>query len=42
MKKYSIIIAILMVNWYLYISSCSTGGHIGTKHHKVSAGVQAH
>jgi len=24
------------------ISSCSAGAHVGTKHHSVSAGTQAH
>jgi hypothetical protein len=41
MKKLSIIAAMLMVIG-ITISSCSAGAHIGTKHHKVSAGAQAH
>jgi hypothetical protein len=39
MKKYSIIVAILMVMGISF-SSCSAGGHIGTKHHQVSADTQ--
>lgn len=38
MKKYSIIVAMLMVIG-ISISSCSTSGRIGTKHHEVSAGA---
>jgi hypothetical protein len=41
MKKYSIIIALVML-FGASISSCSAGAHIGTKHHQVSAGTQAH
>ncbi|MFC3827769.1 MULTISPECIES: hypothetical protein [Niastella] len=41
MKKLSIIVAMLMVIG-VSISSCSAGAHIGTKHHGVSAGAQAH
>lgn len=41
MKKYSIIMAMLVV-FGVSLSSCSAGGHIGTKHHKVSAGAQVH
>lgn len=41
MKKYSIIVAMLMV-LAASVSSCSAGGHIGTKKHSVSAGAQAH
>lgn len=41
MKKYSIIIAMVML-FGASISSCSAGAHIGTKHHQVSAGTQAH
>lgn len=41
MKKYSIIVAMLMV-FGVTISSCSAGAHIGTKHHQVSANTQAH
>lgn len=41
MKKLSIIVAMLTVIG-VTISSCSAGAHIGTKHHSVSAGTQAH
>lgn len=41
MKKFSIIVAMMMV-FGAAISSCSAGAHIGTKHHQVSAGTQAH
>lgn len=41
MKKFSIIVAMLVMVG-VSISSCSAGAHIGTKHHKVSAGAQAH
>jgi hypothetical protein len=41
MKKYSLIVALVMV-FGVAISSCSAGAHIGTKHHQVSAGTQAH
>ncbi|WP_262493730.1 hypothetical protein [Niastella koreensis] len=41
MKKLSIIGAILVLIG-VSISSCSAGAHIGTKHHGVSAGTQAH
>ncbi|HWJ92318.1 MAG TPA: hypothetical protein VNR87_14475 [Flavisolibacter sp.] len=41
MKKYSLIVAMLMVLG-ASISSCSAGGHIGTKKHNVSAGAQVH
>jgi hypothetical protein len=41
MKKLSIIVAMLVVIG-VSISSCSAGAHIGTKHHGVSAGAQAH
>lgn len=41
MKKFSIIVAMLMVIG-VSISSCSAGAHIGSKHHGVSAGAQAH
>jgi hypothetical protein len=41
MKKYSIIVALVMV-FGISLSSCSAGAHVGTKHHQVSAGTQAH
>jgi len=41
MKKYSIIVAMLMVMGISF-SSCSAGAHVGTKHHKVSANTQVH
>jgi hypothetical protein len=41
MKKFSVIVAMLMVMG-ISVSSCSAGGHIGTKHHQVSAGTQVH
>jgi hypothetical protein len=41
MKKFSIIVAMLMAIG-VAISSCSAGAHIGSKHHGVSAGAQAH
>jgi hypothetical protein len=41
MKKLSIIVAMLIAIG-VSISSCSAGAHVGTKHHGVSAGAQAH
>jgi len=41
MKKISIVVAMLAVI-SAAISSCSAGAHVGTKHHSVSAGTQAH
>jgi len=38
MKKYSIIVAMLMVIG-VSISSCSTSGRVGTKHHEVGVGA---
>jgi hypothetical protein len=41
MKKFSIIVAMFILIG-VSLSSCSAGAHIGTKHHGVSAGTQAH
>jgi hypothetical protein len=41
MKKLSIIVAMVML-FGATISSCSAGGHIGTKKHQVSANTQVH
>lgn len=38
MKKYSIIVAMLMI-FGVSISSCHASGKIGTKHHEVGAGA---
>lgn len=38
MKKYSIIVAMLMVIG-VSVSSCSSSARIGTKHHEVGAGA---
>ena len=39
MKKYSVILAVLMIMGVSF-SSCHAGAKIGTKHHEVSAGAQ--
>jgi hypothetical protein len=38
MKKYSIIVAVLMILG-VSVSSCHASGKIGTKHHEVGAGA---
>ena len=41
MKKYSVIVALLMIIG-VSVSSCHAGAHIGTKHHEVGVGASAH
>ncbi len=38
MKKYSIIVALIMVIG-VSVSSCSASARVGTKHHEVGAGT---